>query len=103
MSKAEEIAKQLYADWVSTSNPELDGQEQSNVRIQRQAFLKGYHQAEKDLTGQAREAVETAREETLQEVKEKLLIMLNTSIDNKHFFEQLDDYIEELKEAIKDE
>ena len=52
---------------------------------------------------QARKAVEIAREETLQEVKEKLLMMLNTSIDNKHFFEQLDDYIEELEEAIKDE
>ena len=46
---------------------------------------------------QARKAVEIAREETLQEVKEELLMMLNTSIDNKHFFEQLDDYIEELK------
>ena len=46
---------------------------------------------------QARKAVEIAREETLQEVKEKLLIMLNPSIDNKHFFEQLDDYIEELE------
>lgn len=46
---------------------------------------------------EARKAVEIAREETLQEVKEKLLIMLNTSIDNKHFFEQLDDYIEELE------
>lgn len=45
----------------------------------------------------ARQAVEIAREETLQEVKSKLLYMLNTSIDNKHFFEQLDDYIEELK------
>lgn len=46
---------------------------------------------------QARRAVEIAREETLQEVKEKLLIMLNTSIDNKHFFDQLDDYIDELE------
>ena len=46
---------------------------------------------------QARKAVEIAREETLQEVKEKLLIMLNPSIDNKHFFEQLDDYIKELE------
>ena len=45
---------------------------------------------------QARNAVEIARKETLQEVKEKLLNMLNTSIDNKHFFEQLDDYIDEL-------
>ena len=46
---------------------------------------------------QARKAAEIAREETLQEVKEKLLTMLNTSIDNKHFFEQLDDYIDELE------
>ena len=45
----------------------------------------------------ARKAVEIAREETLQEVKSKLLNMLNTSIDNKHFFEQLDDYIDELE------
>ena len=42
-------------------------------------------------------AVEIAKEETLQEVKEKLLHMLNASIDNKHFFEQLDDYIDELE------
>lgn len=46
---------------------------------------------------QARRAVEIAREEILQEVKSKLLYMLNTSISNEHFFEQLDDYIEELK------
>lgn len=46
---------------------------------------------------QARKAVEIAREETLQEVKSKLLYMLNTSIDNKQFFEQLDDYIDELE------
>ena len=46
---------------------------------------------------QARCAVEIAREETLQEVRTKLLHMLNTSIDNKQFFEQLDDYIEELQ------
>ena len=46
---------------------------------------------------QALRAVEIARKETLQEVKEKLLYMLNTSIDNKHFFEQLDDYIDELE------
>ena len=46
---------------------------------------------------QAKRAVEIAREETLQEVKSKLLFMLDTSVDNKHFFEQLDDYIEELK------
>lgn len=45
---------------------------------------------------QARRAVEIAREETLQDVKSKLLHMLNTSIDNEHFFEQLDEYIEEI-------
>jgi len=45
---------------------------------------------------QAREAVKIAREETLQDVKSKLLHMLNTSIDNEHFFEQLDEYIEEI-------
>lgn len=45
---------------------------------------------------QARSAVEIAREETLQDVKSKLLHMLNTSIDNEHFFEQLDEYIEEI-------
>ena len=44
-------------------------------------------------------AVEIAREETLQEVKTKLLYMLNTSVDNKHFFEQLDEYIEELEKS----
>ena len=46
---------------------------------------------------EARKAMEIAREEILQEVKENLLNMLNTSIDNEHFFEQLDDYIEELE------
>ena len=50
---------------------------------------------------QALRAVEIARDETLQEVKSKLLYMLNTSIDNKHFFEQLDDYIEELETSNK--
>lgn len=52
---------------------------------------------------QAMKAVEIVREETLQEVKEKLSIMLNTSVDNKHFFEQLDDYIDELEKSNKDE
>lgn len=52
---------------------------------------------------QARKAVEIAREETLQEVRTKLLYMLNTSIDNKHFFEQLDDYIDELVDKLKKE
>jgi hypothetical protein len=30
-------------------------------------------------------------------ITEKLLQMLNTSSDNQHFFEQLDDYIDELE------
>ena len=38
-------------------------------------------------------AVELAREQT----RNRLLCMLNTSIDNAHFFEQLDDYIDELE------
>ena len=37
-------------------------------------------------------AVELAREQT----RKRLLQMLNTSIDNAHFFEQLDNYIDEL-------
>ena len=45
-------------------------------------------------------AVEIAREETLQEVKTKLLYMLNTSVDNKHFFERLDEYIKELENIV---
>lgn len=31
------------------------------------------------------------------EVKKKLLNMLQTSVDNQHFFEQLDEYIDELE------
>ncbi len=54
-------------------------------------------------TNDAQKVIEIARKETLQEVKRKLSNMLQTSIDNKHFFEQLDDYIEELEEAMKDE
>jgi hypothetical protein len=38
-------------------------------------------------------AVELAREEVLK----RLVSMLDMSIDNKHFFEQLDDYIDELE------
>ena len=38
-------------------------------------------------------AVELARKQT----KDRLLYMLSTSIDNAHFFEQLDDYIDELE------
>ena len=46
---------------------------------------------------QARRAVEIEMEETLKEVKKKLLNMLQTSVDNQHFFEQLDEYIDELE------
>ena len=49
MSKAEELAKVLYPDWETTGVPTVDGQEESMVRIQRVAYIKGYHQAEKDL------------------------------------------------------
>ena len=49
MSKAEDLAKELYPDWEVTGVPKIDGQEESMVRIQRVAYIKGYHQAEKDL------------------------------------------------------
>ena len=48
MSKAEDLAKELYPDWEMTGVPNFDGQEESMVRIQRVAYIKGYHQAEKD-------------------------------------------------------
>lgn len=44
-------------------------------------------------------AVELARGEVLK----RLMNMLDTSIDNKHFFEQLDDYINELVDELKKE
>lgn len=44
-------------------------------------------------------AVELARGEVLK----RLMNMLDTSIDNKHFFEQLDDYIDELVDELKKE
>ena len=79
-----EIAAELYT---------LDDSIKPWRNLTKEAFKAGAKwQKKKD-----QEAVEIAREETLQKVKEKLLIMLNTSIDNKHFFEQLDDYIEELE------
>ena len=69
----------------------------SNIIINNTQF-GGVEETQLWLTpNQARRAVEIAREETLQEVKTKLQSMLQTSIDNKHFFEQLDDYIEELE------
>jgi ABC-type Mn2+/Zn2+ transport system ATPase subunit len=49
MSKAEDLAKELYPDWEKTGVPTFDGQEESMVRIQRVAYIKGYEQAEKDL------------------------------------------------------
>lgn len=49
MSKAEERARELYPDWEVTGVPKIDGLEQSEIRIQRAAYIKGYHQAEKDL------------------------------------------------------
>ena len=49
MSKAEDLAKELYPDWKMTGVPTVDGQEESMVRIQRVAYIKGYNQAEKDM------------------------------------------------------
>jgi len=49
MSKAEDLAKELYPDWEITGVSNVDGQEESMVRIQRVAYIEGYHQAEKDL------------------------------------------------------
>ena len=49
MSKAEDLAKELYPDWKMTGVPTVDGIEESMVRIQRVAYIEGYHQAEKDL------------------------------------------------------
>ena len=49
MSKAEDLVKVLYPDWETSGIPAVDGLECSMVRIQRVAYIKGYHQAEKDL------------------------------------------------------
>ena len=49
MSKAEDLAKELYPDWEMTGVSIVDGQEESMVRIQRVAYIKGYHQAKEDL------------------------------------------------------
>jgi hypothetical protein len=49
MHKAEDLAKELYPDWEMTGVSYVDGQEESMVRIQRVAYIKGYHQAEEDL------------------------------------------------------
>lgn len=48
MSKAKDLAEELYPDWENTGVPKIDGLEQSEVRIQRVAYIAGYHQAEKD-------------------------------------------------------
>ncbi len=37
------------------------------------------------------------RKQVLKEVHDRLMVMLNTSIDNEHFFDQLDDYIDEIE------
>lgn len=49
MIKAEDLAKKLYPDWKMTGVSAVDGQEKSMVRIQRAAYIEGYHQAEEDL------------------------------------------------------
>ena len=49
MSKAEDLAKVLYPNWKATGVPTVDGLENSEGRIQRVAYTKGYHQAEKDI------------------------------------------------------
>lgn len=49
MSKAEDLAKELYPDWEMTGVSTVDGLESLMVRIQRVAYIKGYNQAEKDL------------------------------------------------------
>ena len=49
MSKAQDLAKELYPDWEMTGVPYVDGQEESMIRIQRVAYAKGYHQAEQDI------------------------------------------------------
>ena len=49
MSKVEDLTKELYPDWEITGVSNVDGQEESMVRIQRVAYIEGYHQAEKDL------------------------------------------------------
>ncbi len=49
MSKAEDLAKMLYPDWKATGVPTVDGLENSEARIQRVAYTKGYRQAEKDM------------------------------------------------------
>jgi len=68
-----------------------------NVQMFRHNGKEVSNDAAHSIISKQEEPVEKARKETLQEVKSKLLYMLNTSIDNKHFFEQLDDYIEELE------
>lgn len=49
MSRVEDLAKELFPNWKTLGVPNVDGQEESMVRIQRVAYIKGYHQAEKDL------------------------------------------------------
>jgi len=53
MSKAKDLAKESYPDWEMTGVPNFDGQEESMVRVQRVAYVEGYHQAEKELIDKA--------------------------------------------------
>lgn len=95
---AEQYAIESYPDEPSTGQFGTgDYEPYVDMSGQREYAVEAFKAGAKWQKKKDQEAVEIAREETLQEVKEKLLIMLNTSIDNKHFFEQLDDYIEELE------
>ena len=78
MSKAEDLAKELYPDWKMTGVPTVDGIEESMVRIQRVAYIEGYHQAEKDL-----------KEELSKLFREFMMDCVNDSTDTHilHFVE----------------
>jgi hypothetical protein len=105
MSKAEERAVEAY--------PLIDGEMSKTQNANagrmyaRNIFKKGYEQAEKDLTDQARKAVEIAREEIIEKawkfVKEHFFFeedskwMLEGEITKK------DKAINDLKQAMKDE
>ena len=66
------------------------------MTIAEEKAMRAYTDHEGFIFHEEREAFVKGYEEALKDVKEKLLCMLNTSIDNEQFFEQLDDYIEEL-------
>lgn len=86
--KAEQFIKDYTKHCSNELTPEIGGEQETPL----------YHEW---LTpDQALRAVELAREETKiqvrKEIKDHILTMLNTSIDDKQFFEQLDEYIDEL-------